>query len=118
MHNSEQPASVFSILDSGAKQIPVVADALFDLISVKITKALNPKKQPKIESKGPRFELGDFLIKLGSVSVGQNFKGILVEVEYRPCMVPSNCWELIKEFLQGFLGPNVPPSIPPYFNTV
>lgn len=118
MHNSEQPASVFSILDSGQKQIPVVADALFDLISVKITNTLNPKKQPKIESKGPRFELGDFLIKLGSVTIGQNFKGILVEVEYRPCLIPSQCWELIKEFLQGFLGPNVPAAIPQYFNAM
>lgn len=118
MHNSEQPASVFSILESGAKQIPVVADALFDLIAGKMTTTLNPKKQPKIESKGPKFELGDFLIKLGNVSIGQNFKGVLIEVEYRPCLIPSSCWELIKEFLQGFLGPVTTPSIPQYFNAM
>lgn len=108
LHNSEMPASVFSILDTGNKQIPVVADNLFDLLMCKMTPAMNAKKQPKIESKGPRFELGDFLVKLGSVTMGQNFKGILVECEYRPCLVPSNCWELIKEFLAGFLGPSVP----------
>lgn len=34
----------------------------------------------QIESKGPRFELGDFVIKLGNVTMSQTFKGILVEV--------------------------------------
>ena len=29
-----------------------------------------------------RFEIKDFLVKLGSVTVGGVFKGILVEVEY------------------------------------
>lgn len=69
----------------------------------------------QIESKGPRFELGDFLIKLGSVAMSQNFKGVLIEVEYRPCMIPSYCWELIREMLQGFMGGHVPSTIPAYF---
>lgn len=34
----------------------------------------------QIETKGPRFEFDDFLIKLGSVTMNQNFKGVLVEV--------------------------------------
>ncbi|KAI5693014.1 hypothetical protein M8J75_005881 [Diaphorina citri] len=63
---------------------------------------------------GPRFELGDFCVKLGSVSISQNFKAVLVEVEYRPCVIPGNCWELIKEFLQGFLGSCVQALPPPY----
>lgn len=63
---------------------------------------------------GPRFELGDFLVKLGSVTMTQNFKGVLVEVEYRPCVVPASCWELLREFLQGFLGSCVP-SVPPQY---
>uniref|UniRef100_A0A1L8DGK9 Mediator of RNA polymerase II transcription subunit 20 n=1 Tax=Nyssomyia neivai TaxID=330878 RepID=A0A1L8DGK9_9DIPT len=115
LHSSEHPASVFSILDSGAKQIPLVADGLFDLLMLKMTPHYTSKKQTKTESKGPRFELGDFLIKLGSVTMSQSFKGILVEVEYRPCILPASCWELIREFLQGFLGSCVPNTIPSYF---
>lgn len=69
----------------------------------------------QIESKGPRFELGDFVIKLGSVTLSQNFKGVMIEVEYRPCLIPSNCWELIREFMQGFMGAHVIAAIPPYF---
>ncbi|CAD7076683.1 unnamed protein product [Hermetia illucens] len=117
LHNSEYPASTFAVLDTGTKQVPLVADALFDLLMLKMAPAHTSKKQTKIESKGARFEYGDFLIKLGSVTMAENFKGILLEVEYRPCVIPSNCWELIRELLQGFLGVSIPATIPPYFNT-
>lgn len=80
LHNSEQPASVFSILESGTKNIHVIADGLFDLLMIKLSQHYTSKKQTKIESKGPRFELGDFCVKLGSVTMNQNFKGILIEV--------------------------------------
>lgn len=115
LHNSEQPASVFSILESGNKTIPLVADGLFDLLMMKMTSIYTSKKQTKIESKGPRYELGDFCVKLGSVTMSQNFKGILVEVEYRPCVIPASAWDLMREFLQGFLGSSVPSAPPPYF---
>lgn len=117
LHNSEHPASVFSILDTGIKQIPLVADSLFDLLILKMQPVYTSKKQTKIESKGPRFELGDFVIKLGSVTMSQTFKGVLVEVEYRPCVIASNCWDLIREFQQGFMGPHVPSSLPAFFNS-
>ncbi|PSN48932.1 Mediator of RNA polymerase II transcription subunit 20 [Blattella germanica] len=114
LHNSEQPASVFSILESGNKTIPLVADGLFDLLMMKMTSIYTSKKQTKIEAKGPRFEIGDFCVKLGSVTMSQNFKGVLVEVEYRPCVVPASCWELMREFLQGFLGSSVQSTAPQY----
>lgn len=80
LHNSEQPASVFAILESGSKVVPLIADGLFDLLMLKMTSIYTSKKQTKIESKGARFEIGDFCVKLGSVTMSQNFKGILVEV--------------------------------------
>lgn len=80
LHNSEQPASVFAILESGTKVVPLIADGLFDLLMLKMTSVYTSKKQTKIESKGPRFEIGDFCVKLGSVTMSQNFKGVLVEV--------------------------------------
>lgn len=99
LHNSEYPASTFALLEvptSGApnvgpqhppqvsitpgfKTVSLVADSLFDLLVLKM-KDVYPSKKIKIESKGARFELGDFVVKLGSVMMGQNFKGILVEV--------------------------------------
>ncbi|XP_077278591.1 mediator of RNA polymerase II transcription subunit 20-like isoform X2 [Temnothorax americanus] len=114
LHNSEQPASVFALLESGSKVVPLIADGLFDLLMLKMTNIYTSKKQTKIESKGPRFEIGDFCVKLGSVTMSQNFKGVLVEVEYRPCVVAASAWELIREFLQGFLGSAVSNQAPQY----
>lgn len=114
LHNSEQPATVFSILETGQKTIPLATDGLFDLLMMKMSGFYSSKKQTKAESKGPRYEIGDFCVKLGTVTVSSNFKGILVEVEYRPCVVPSMCWELLREFLQGFLGSSVSANPPPY----
>ncbi|KAL3283619.1 hypothetical protein HHI36_006758 [Cryptolaemus montrouzieri] len=114
LHNSEQPATVFSILETGTKTIPLATDGLFDLLMMKMSSFYTSKKQTKAESKGPRYEIGDFCVKLGTVTVSANFKGVLVEVEYKPCVVPAMCWDLMKEFLQGFLGSSVSSTPPTY----
>ncbi|KAJ8954538.1 hypothetical protein NQ318_000772 [Aromia moschata] len=114
LHNSEQPATVFSLLETGSKTIPLATDGLFDLLMMKMSSFYTSKKQTKAESKGPRYEIGDFCVKLGTVTVSSNFKGILVEVEYKPCVVPAMCWDLLKEFLQGFLGLSGPTNPPTY----
>ncbi len=94
LHNSEFPASTFALLEvpvvpvnlnlppgpPQVKTVSLVADNLFDLLVHKMSHVYTSKKI-KIESKGPRFELGDFVVKLGSVLMSQNFKGILVEVK-------------------------------------
>ena len=53
-------------------------------------------------------------MKLGIVSVTGSVKGILVEVEYLPCVVVQSCWSLIIEFMQGFLGSVISSQIPAY----
>lgn len=79
-HNSEQPASVFAILDNGTgKTVPVVADSLFDLLLLKMSSVYTSKKS-KVEIRGPRFELNDFVIKIGAININHNVKGIIVEV--------------------------------------
>nr|CAD7591316.1 unnamed protein product [Timema genevievae] len=35
-------------------------------------------------------------------------------VEYKPCVVPASCWDLMREFLQGFLGSSVQNTAPQY----
>lgn len=113
LHNSEQPATVFSVLEQpNQKSITFSSDTLFDLLLLKLSNVYT--KKFRIESKGQRYEIGDFLVKLGLVSVAGSFKGILVEVEYLPCVVVQSCWGLIHEFMQGFLGSNVPNQMPEY----
>lgn len=111
LHNSEQPATVFSVLENQNKTISFTSDTLFDLLLLKLSNVYS--KKFKIESKGSRFEIGDFLVKLGIVSVAGSFKGILVEVEYLPCSVIQSCWGLLCEFMQGFLGSAVSSQLPP-----
>lgn len=79
LHNSEQPASCFAILDTGTC---LVADTLFDILVLKLKDFYTSgKKYNKMETKGVRYELGDFIIKIGSVIMsGSIFKGILIEV--------------------------------------
>lgn len=112
IHNSEQPATVFSILETPAKAVTFTSDTLFDLLLLKLSNVYSKKN--KIESKGPRFEIGDFLVKLGVVSTNGNFRGILVEVEYLPCVVLQSCWGLLFEFMQGFLGSVVSNQVPTF----
>ncbi|KAK3103725.1 hypothetical protein FSP39_021394, partial [Pinctada imbricata] len=111
LHNSEQPATCFSVLDTGTI---LVADLLYEDMMSKLTATMATKtgrdsffsqrKGFKIESRGQRYEWGDFIIKIGSVSLQTNFKGILVEVEYCPCVVPNDCWGIIKEISQTLIG--------------
>ena len=115
LHNSEQPATVFSVLEHSERRITFTSDTLFDLLLLKLSNVYS--KKLRIEAKGPRFEIGDFSIKLGIVSVAGSGKGILVEVEYLPCQVAQSCWGLMIEFMQGFLGSVVTNQIPPYLKS-
>ena len=126
LHNSEQPATVFSVVESppgansssnsssAAAKSPVTftSDTLFDLLLLKLGGVY--AKKFKIESKGSRFEVGDFVVKLGLVSSGGSCRGILVEIEYAPCVVPQSCWGLLSEFARGFLGSVVQQQMPAY----
>jgi mediator of RNA polymerase II transcription subunit 20 len=41
------------------------------------------------------------------------FVVVLLQVEYRPSFIASNCWDLLREFMQSFLGSvvqNAPPT--------
>ena len=72
---------MFAILEGGAKQPVLVADTLLDALLPKMAVLYTSnKKQTRIESKGNRYEMGDFVVKLGSVTMSGSFKGILVEV--------------------------------------
>lgn len=101
LHNSEQPASCFAITDSG---LCLIADTLFDGLMHKLKNYYPQRKNSRIEAKGQRYELGDFILKVGSVTLAGSFKGIVVEAEYCPCVVATDCWGLLKELLQSVIG--------------
>ena len=53
LHNSECPATVFSILEANGKTVTLTSDTLFDLLMLKLTNVY--KKKTTVESRGPRW---------------------------------------------------------------
>uniref|UniRef100_A0A4X2KLT8 Mediator of RNA polymerase II transcription subunit 20 n=1 Tax=Vombatus ursinus TaxID=29139 RepID=A0A4X2KLT8_VOMUR len=111
MHNSEYPLSCFALFENGPC---LIADANFDVLMVKLKGFFQNAKANKIETRGTRYQYCDFLVKVGTVTMGPSARGISVEVEYGPCVVASDCWNLLLEFLQSFLG-NHNPGAPAVF---
>ncbi|NWW76629.1 MED20 polymerase, partial [Climacteris rufus] len=109
MHNSEYPLSCFALFENGPC---LVADANFDTLMVKLKGFFQNAKANKIESRGTRYQYCDFLVKLGTVTMGPSARGISVEVEYCPCVMASDCWNLLLEFMQSFMGSQAP-ALPP-----
>ena len=60
----------------------LVTDVMIVSFLSKLRDFWQPKKGGKIESKGNRYELGDFIIKVGIVTVGPNTKGVAIEVSF------------------------------------
>lgn len=103
VHSTEFPYSSFAVLETGTC---LVADSGFDSLMTKLKTFYTPRKTSKIEAKGHRYEYGDFVLKFGQVSAGPSFKGIVVELEYLPCLDVQQCWGLISEFLSSFMDPS------------
>ncbi|XP_026571354.1 mediator of RNA polymerase II transcription subunit 20 [Pseudonaja textilis] len=112
MHNSEYPLSCFALFENGPC---LIADTNFDILMVKLKGFFQNAKGNKIESRGTRYQYCDFLVKVGTVTMGPSARGISVEVEYCPCVVTTDCWNLVMEFMQSFMG-NHAPGIPSVFN--
>ncbi|CAL9704699.1 unnamed protein product [Knipowitschia caucasica] len=110
MHTSETPLSCMALFEGGPC---LVADANFDVLLIKLKSHFQNAKGHKVECRGPKYRYSDFSIKVGTVTISSSARGISVEVEYCPCIVPGDCWNLMKEFMQSILGPNVPelPSV-------
>ncbi|KAL7985293.1 hypothetical protein Chor_003863 [Crotalus horridus] len=112
MHNSEYPLSCFALFENGPC---LIADTNFDILMVKLKGFFQNAKGNKIESRGTRYQYCDFLVKVGTVTMGPSARGISVEVEYCPCVVATDCWNLVMEFMQSFMG-NHAPGIPSVFS--
>lgn len=80
MHNSEFPLSCFALFEGGPC---LVADANFDVLMVKLKGFFQSAKASKIETRGTRYQYCDFLVKVGTVTMGPSARGISVEVSPR-----------------------------------
>lgn len=119
-HDSEKPLTTFALIDNGNHYL--MADSTnFDIIVQTYLNQLYPcRKALKIECTGLKFELSeaDFVIRIGQVLQDNSsiLRGITIEIEYTPCLVPSSCWDLLAQVAHNFLPPSqIPP--PPACDT-
>ena len=66
LHNSECPATVFSILEANGKTVTLTSDTLFDLLMLKLTNVY--KKKTTVESRGPRWSFANFVNQMTKCS--------------------------------------------------
>lgn len=60
--------------------------------------------------KGTEYDFVDFAVKVGmSFDKHGSTKGVVVEIEYRPCPVTADCEQLIGELMERVAAPLVPP---------
>ncbi|GAM19135.1 hypothetical protein SAMD00019534_023100 [Acytostelium subglobosum LB1] len=87
--------------------LTTVVEADRDILAI-IEKTNSYKKKQTHEITGAKYELGDFVIRLGPVQLRADVKAIVMEVEYAPCLMTSslgfNCTKLLQEFIVGYLG--------------
>uniref|UniRef100_G1M330 Mediator of RNA polymerase II transcription subunit 20 n=1 Tax=Ailuropoda melanoleuca TaxID=9646 RepID=G1M330_AILME len=76
MHNSEYPLSCFALFENGPW---LIADTNFDVLMVKLKGFFQSAKASKIETRGTRYQYCDFLVKVGTVTMGPSARGISVE---------------------------------------
>jgi len=97
--STEFPMTCFALLDNGQS---LVCDSTFELILHNLSNVYSSKKMSRIEVRGQKWTLKDFVVRVGSCCLGPSLKGIIIELEYGPSLVPNHCWDLIKELAQSF----------------
>eukprot|EP00794_Sanderia_malayensis_P020128 gene20128-22100_t len=100
LHSSDYPSVSFVALDNNNC---VVAERGMDSLIAKLKAFYAPRKTGKIEAKGLKYDFGDFSIRIGTMSQGNNLKGVISEFEYAACSDMTQCWELLLEFVYSFV---------------
>jgi len=110
LHSSEHPRLSFSVLGENC----LLSDIGFDSVLTKLKAFYAPSvKGGKVEIKGTKYSFGDFSVKLGNITQASNFKGILMEVHYKPCMEATQCWNLIGQFVSMVIEEKITLPSPP-----
>lgn len=114
-HDSEFPLSTFSLIDNGSQYLIADGGSFDTIVQTYLSQVYPCKKSQKIESSGKRFDLseGDFYVRIGQVMQEHSSgKGITIEIDFTPCQVPNNCWDIICQVAQNFLPINQMPPHP------
>lgn len=112
-HDSEKPLTTFAMIDNGNNYILAESGSFDTILTTYFDQIYTCRKQQRVECSGMRFEIceADFVIRIGQVLQEHSLRGITIEIEYAPCLVPSNCWDIICQVAYNFLPPQqIPPQ--------
>lgn len=104
VRSSEQPLTCYGILENGTC---ITTESSFEQIMTKLGSYYQPRKGAHTEARGQRYVLGDNVVKVGAITVGQAAKGLVVEVEFIPSVDPSYCWKGLTSFVKLLLDGSV-----------
>ncbi|KAK6341205.1 hypothetical protein TWF696_008291 [Orbilia brochopaga] len=93
---SYHPAKKFCLVD---KTIVTLDDAFEQILTAKLQGGLWGMRQT-LKAEGETFTLEDFRIRIAMLSQGTVIKGVLVEVEYLPCMYLEQGEGVIRDFIE------------------
>lgn len=112
--DTEKPMSTFSLIDNGLHHLIADTGTFDTIVQLYLAQVYPCKKSQKIESSGKKFDLseGDFYVRIGQVSQEHSLRGITIEIDFAPCHIPSNCWDIICQVAQNFLPTNQMPPPP------
>ncbi|VDN18501.1 unnamed protein product [Gongylonema pulchrum] len=104
LHHSRFPQSTFTIVPSEKQRhCPrAISDRGFDCILRKLKSGLVQDVAGKFVVTGHEYTLQDFIVRAGNASMGVISKGVIVEVEYAPSCVASQCSNFLHEFVATF----------------
>jgi len=109
---SHHPGKKFCLID---KKSIVTIDSEFETILSTKLQGIWAMRQT-LKAEGSMFELDDFRIRIATLSQGSVMKGVLVEVEYLPCMYMDEGEPIIRDFIQR-LGLPGNPSVRLFLST-
>jgi len=89
---NESPSNRYFLIDESALETDVAMQTIIEQEKLFISRR-------RISIVGHQYFIGDFVVKFGSIKLGETNKGIVMEVEYTPCMIPNRCTEILQEFL-------------------
>ncbi|MFH4981884.1 hypothetical protein AB6A40_008593 [Gnathostoma spinigerum] len=109
LHHSYYPQTTFIIAPSERSKLcpRAISDRGFDLIIAKLSSGLVQDSAGKFEVSGLEYTLKDFIVRVGTATMGVVSKGVIVEVEYAASCVASQCSALLTEFVSMFFPDRV-----------
>uniref|UniRef100_A0A1I7XZS3 Mediator of RNA polymerase II transcription subunit 20 n=1 Tax=Steinernema glaseri TaxID=37863 RepID=A0A1I7XZS3_9BILA len=115
LHHSHYPESSFIQRGAINRRTAAIVDRGLDLLLTKVSSpVLVPDTAGKFEVTGNEYQLVDFYIRVGAALMNSNTKGVIVEIEYAPSALPSQCGGLLEEAV-GQLFPELKLATPKFF---